>query len=165
MKSTCIIKLATSEDEPFLWEMLYQSLYVESGSTAFPREIINTPEIARYVNGWGRGGDLGFIAFDERTKQPIGAIWSRLAVEEDPGFAFVDTETPELAMAVKPDCRGRGVGTALLERYLMEASVRYRSVSLSVSPQNPAMRLYERQGFKTVEIRSGHPVMVKQFVE
>ena len=144
--------------------MLYQSLYVEKGSEPFPRAVVNTPGIARYVSGWGRAGDLGFIAVDE-LGPPIGAVWSRLGSEDDPGFAFLNNETPELGMAVLPEHRGQGIGTALLERYLAEAKASYRSVSLSVSQQNPAMRLYERYGFKTVEIRNGHPVMVKKLVE
>src|SRR5262249_55956336 len=126
-------------------------------------EIVATPQIAQYVTEWGRKGDLGFIAIDITTNQPIGAVWSRLPDKEFRGFGFVDIETPELAMAALPEHRGRGIGSALLERYLQEAKGKYRNVSLSVSPQNPAKRLYERHGFKTVEIRDGHPVMAKEF--
>ncbi|HEU4594495.1 MAG TPA: hypothetical protein VFS10_04935, partial [Pyrinomonadaceae bacterium] len=73
------IRAATSEDEPFLWEMLYQSLYVEEGAAPFPREVMRQPELARYVEGWGRAGDLGFVAVERGGGNlPVGAAWSRL---------------------------------------------------------------------------------------
>ncbi|HEU4594108.1 MAG TPA: GNAT family N-acetyltransferase, partial [Pyrinomonadaceae bacterium] len=83
----------------------------------------------------------------------------RLPGVGDKGFAYLDDETPELAVAVSPEHRGRGVGTALMERLLSEASGLFAAVSLSVSPRNPARRLYERLGFETVEVRGGHPLM------
>ncbi len=58
--------------------------------------------------------------------------------------------TPELAIAVWPHWRGRGVGTGLLRALLETADERYAAVSLSVSRENPARRLYERFGFETV---------------
>jgi GNAT superfamily N-acetyltransferase len=37
------------------------------------------------------------------------------------GCGFVDSETPELSVAVRPEYRGRGIGTLLLRRLLAEA--------------------------------------------
>lgn len=154
------IRPAGPADEPFLREMLYQSLFVEAGCEPHPRDVLNRPHIARYVSGWGRAGDMGFIAVDCRSRQPFGAVWCRLSDGEDRGFAHTDDETPEMGVALLPEYRGRGVGTALLKHLLEEARGRYPAISLSVSPHNPAMRLYERLGFETVEIRSTHPVIV-----
>lgn len=157
------IRPAVASDEPFLWEMLYQSLYVEEGSAAFPRKIINEPALARYVKNWGRAGDLGFVALDAASQQPIGAVWSRLWSGDDKGFAFIDEQTPELGIGVLPEHRGKGIGTALLKRHLEEARKLYRAITLSVSPNNPAKHLYERFGFKTIDVRGGHPIMEKRF--
>jgi ribosomal protein S18 acetylase RimI-like enzyme len=157
------IRPATPSDEPFLWEMLYHSLYIEAGSAPYPREILKNPQLARYVIGWGRTGDMGFIAIDLNNKTPIGVVWSRLATPDDQGFAYVDQQTPELGIAVLPDYRGKGVGTALLDRHLAEAKKFYTAISLSVSPNNPAKRLYERQGFKIVDVCDGHPIMEIRF--
>lgn len=154
------IRPATPEDEPFLWEMLYQSLYVEEGAAPFPPEVVRQPELARYVGGWGRAGDLGFVALEAGGNLPVGAVWSRLPNGADRGFAYLNDETPELAVAVSPGHRGRGVGTALMERLLTEASGLFPALTLSVSPRNPARRLYERLGFETVEVRGGHPLML-----
>ncbi len=157
------IRPATLADEPFLWEMLYQSLYVEEGAAPFPREILKRPELSRYVEGWGRAGDLGFVAEEAASGLPVGAVWSRLPEGVDKGFAYLNEETPELAVAVSPEHRGRGVGTALMKRLLSEASALFPAVSLSVSPENPARRLYERLGFETLEVRGGHPLMWMKF--
>jgi ribosomal protein S18 acetylase RimI-like enzyme len=157
------IRPATPADEPFLWEMLYQSLYVEEGAAPFPREVLRRPELSRYVEGWGRAGDLGFVAVETLSNIPVAAVWSRLPRGVDKGFAYMNEETPELAVAVSPEHRGRGVGTALMKRLLSEASALFPAVSLSVSPENPARRLYERLGFETLEVRGGHPLMLMKF--
>jgi ribosomal protein S18 acetylase RimI-like enzyme len=50
-----------------------------------------------------------------------------------------------------------------MKRLLSEASNFFPAVSLSVSPENPARRLYERLGFETLEVRGGHPLMLMKF--
>lgn len=145
----CILQPLTPEDEPFLWEMLYQALYVPEGQTAPPRGVVLLPEIARYVEGWGRVGDCGFLARDAVTSQPVGAVWLRLPVGENKSYGYVDDETPELSMAVLPEHRGRGIGTQLLTE-LIKSDCGHTSISLSVSVGNPARWLYERFGFAVV---------------
>jgi ribosomal protein S18 acetylase RimI-like enzyme len=147
IKSYSIRRLSPA-DQQFLWEMLYHSLHVEEGRPPFPRDVINRPEIAKYVTGWGRAGDLGFVAVEAGSGEPVGAVWLRLLTGDEKGYGYVDDETPELGMAVLPEYRGRGVGSELLRRLLASAAAVYRSVSLSVSADNPAMRLYERAGFE-----------------
>jgi ribosomal protein S18 acetylase RimI-like enzyme len=67
---------------------------------------------------------------------------------EEPAYGFVNDQTPEVALAVVPDRRGRGVGGALV-RELRDAakSQGYSALCLSVEKGNPALRLYERNGF------------------
>lgn len=146
------------EDEPFLWEMLYQAIYIPEGQAPPARDVIRLPEIARYVQGWGRSGDCGFSASDSATGQPVGAAWLRLLLNENKGYGYVDDDTPELSMAVLPEYRGRGIGTRLLAR-LFESPCGKRAVSLSVSAGNPAVGLYERFGFKTVSTGAGSLTM------
>jgi ribosomal protein S18 acetylase RimI-like enzyme len=153
------IRAARASDQTFLWEMLYQALYVEEGKEPFPREVLSEPRVARYVKDWGRAGDLGFIALDAFSLQPVGAVWCRLSTQDDKGFAYLDDETPELGIALLPEYRGKGIGTALLKHMLESARASYPAISLSVSPNNPALRLYERLGFKTVDVRDNYPVM------
>ena len=141
--------------------MLYQSLHVPGGDAPFPRDVVTRPEIAKYVRGWGRQGDLGFVARDSSSNEPIGAAWLRLLKGDERGYGYVDDHTPELGIAVLPEYRGRGVGSALLRRLLEAASAVYESVSLSVSSDNPALRLYERMEFQQVSMSGRSVTMIK----
>ena len=154
MALDCRIRPLIPADEPFLRQMLYHAIYVPPGQAGPPPDIVERPELARYVRGWGRVGDGGLLAYDAATGQPVGAAWLRLWGGEDQGYGHVADDIPELSMAVVPECRGRGIGTQLLTQ-LLEAAGAYPAVSLSVSPGNPARRLYERCGFRVVGLRNG----------
>lgn len=139
------ISPATEADLPFMREMLYQSIFVQPPP---PRSILDQPEFKHYIAGWGKPHDAGFIATDAASDEPIGATWIRLLTHDDPGWGYVDDDTPEVCtLAVMPQWRGRGVGTALMDALLRYVDVRYEQVSLSCDPNNPAMRLYQRLGF------------------
>src|SRR5262245_53135230 len=127
------IRALSPLDQPFLWEMLYQSLYQPPDEPPFDRSITRRPGLARYVENWGQPGDLGLVAEDE-GKVAIGAAWLRLLSE--PGYGYVDEKTPELGIAVVPAWRGKGVGSALLSRLLERARDSYESLSLSVDSRN-----------------------------
>ncbi len=112
------------------------------------QSVLARPELAHYVSGWPRPGDLGVVAEDG---QPVGAAWLRLLPEHDRGYGFVDAETPQLSISVVPTHRGRGIGSRLLEALIVSARAqRHEALSLSVEPDNPARRLYERCGFQLV---------------
>ncbi len=131
--------------------MLYHAIHVPEGQTPPPHSIVEEPKLAHYVRQWGKKpGDLGFVIVVNATSQPVGAAWLRLFSRPDPGYGFVDENTPELSIAMLPDYRGRGLGTLLLNALLQAAGQKFRAISLSVSPDNPARRLYERSGFAEV---------------
>jgi ribosomal protein S18 acetylase RimI-like enzyme len=156
------IRPAVSSDQQFLFEMMYQALFLEEGQEPYPRDVLNRPEIARYVKDWGRAGDLGFIAVDIGSDELVGAVWCRLPRAEGQGFGYIDDETPELGIALFPQYREQGIGTALLKHLLEAAKNLYPAISLSVSPNNPAIHLYERLGFQTVDVRNEYPVMKRE---
>jgi ribosomal protein S18 acetylase RimI-like enzyme len=139
-----VIRPLTAADEAILWEMLYQAL--RTSQDAPPRDIVRQPEYARHVEGWGRAGDTGFVAFDSEQKDDLlGAAWFRLSPAEGD-----EKSTPELAFAVKSGHRKRGIGAALLTQ-LVKANPQCNTVSISAGPNNPAVRLYERFGFRIVQ--------------
>jgi len=154
-----IIRPLTTEDEPFLWEMLYQALHVPEGQTAPPREVVRLPELAHYVQGWGLEGDCGFLASDA-ADHLVGAVWLRLLRDGNKGYGYVDDNTPELSIAVLPEYRGQGIGAQLLAHLFATACGR-SGASLSVSASNPARRLYERFGFIVVG-QSGTSLTMKR---
>ena len=133
----------TSEDLDFMWEMLY-----EASGHGDPTD----PAIALYLEGWGRPGDAAVVALDPEDGRRVGAAWYRLMPPEKPGYGFVDASTPELAIGVVPEARGRGVGGALLPGLMEVARSRgFGALSLSVRRENTAaVRLYGRNGFVRV---------------
>ncbi|HEY9075523.1 MAG TPA: GNAT family N-acetyltransferase [Anaerolineaceae bacterium] len=137
-------------DEPFLWEMLYHALYVPPGQPPYPIEILQKPEIRRYVEGWGRDGDSGYLALV--AAQPVGACWLRLFSQSAPGYGFINEETPELSIALLPNFRGQGIGSALMKYTLTHLDNKIHSVSLSVSATNPAVEMYRRSGFNPIKL-------------
>ena len=149
----------TLADQDFLWEMLYQAIYHAPGSLP-PRELVNTAELSRYVEGWGRTGDLGFAALITAGEtRAVGAAWLRLFARAAPGYAYLDDVIPELSIALLPAYRGHGIGGQLMIRLIEAARASYPAISLSVSPGNPARHLYERCGFQTIEQRGDSLVM------
>ena len=146
-------------DEPLLQEYLYLALFVPEGSPPLPREIVREPAVARYLRNWGRPGDRGLLAMDSSRGCDLGAAWLRLWPVGDEGYGFVDYDTSELTMAVRPEYRGRGVGSSLLLRVLAEMDHLHGAVSLSVSDANTAIRLYRRHGFEPVFSQSGSTTM------
>lgn len=155
------IRPLTAEDAADLKRMLYLALFVTPGEPPLPEDIVELPEIARYVRDWGQPNDLGFAAVDHKGEM-IGAAWLRLLTGRGRGYGHVDDQTPELSMALQEERRGKGIGTRLLERVFDAASEKYATVSLSVSVENPAVRLYRRFGFVTVSESSGSITMLKQ---
>lgn len=130
--------------------MLHTALYVPEGEEPFPASVVDHPPLLHYVAGFGdRFGDIAKLArVDEDS---VGACWLRLFSAADPGYGFVAADVPELTLAVVPDMRGLGLGTALIESVLHVAAEHdFERVSLSVDERSPALALYERLGFEHV---------------
>ena len=151
-----VIRPLTVSDEQLLWEMLYQGIYSEGRESPSP-EVVHQPEFARYVTGWGRSGDSGFVAHEPDQSKPLGAAWFRYPAV-DPNAP--ESSVPELAFAVRSEHRRRGIGAALLT-YLVKANPECSAVTIPVSPDNPAIRLYERFGFKVVD-QGPHFVLMRR---
>ena len=149
-----------AEDEAILEEMMYLAIFVPEGQAPPPRDIVQVPNLSKYYRLFGRAGDIGFLAVDNATQEPLGAAWVRLTH----GYGYVDDDTPELTMAVVPLARGQGIGTELLTRLIEVARSHYSGISLSVWPDNAAYRLYQRLGFQVVKTNEGEDViMLKRF--
>ncbi len=145
-----IIRPVLKADEPFLWEMLYYAAHMEEEGENDIQAARRNSGLLKYVQGWGRESDRGFVASDPLTGRAVGAAWVRLLIGADKSEAYVDDETPELAIAVLPAYLGQGAGTQLLT-YMLEAFKGiYPAIVLSVRANNPARYLYERLGFVTV---------------
>ena len=135
-------------DQPFLWEMLYQALFVPPGGAPFARAILDDPDIACYVRGWGRPGDWGLLACDGAIS--AGAIWLRQWSGDEKGYGYVSSAIPELSIALLPEVRKMGLGTRMIKTVISMAQERFPGLSLSVVESSPARRRYEKLGFRPV---------------
>jgi ribosomal protein S18 acetylase RimI-like enzyme len=138
-----LIRRGDAIDVPFLRDMLHHAYYWRENDPEA------TDPVARYVVNFGRKGDAAVIAIEDHRR--VGAAWYRLFAADEPGFAFVDEQTPEATIAVVPSVRGRGIGSQLLERLLSRARDEgYPALTLSVERDNPSIKLYERHGFQPI---------------
>ena len=151
------LRPAEPEDVEFLWDMLYEAAcWCPDGPKPSMEEVFSVPELAHYVDDWGRLGDAAVIALDPDDGARIGAAWYRLMPPEDPGYGFVDAATPEVAIAVVPDRRGTGAGEVLLGALMETAgSEGFGALSLSVEEDNQAIKLYRRAGFRKLYLSEG----------
>ncbi len=134
-----------------LEEFLYHAIFVPAGTKPLPREIIFQPNIFVYVKDFGGEHDCGVVA--EQNEQIVGAAWTRII----PAFGHIDDNTPELAISVLPDRRGQGIGSEMMAHLFELLRKRgYRQTSLSVQKENPAVRFYERLGYRTISYNAEH---------
>jgi ribosomal protein S18 acetylase RimI-like enzyme len=120
--------------------------------------VLQHPAVRVYAEDWGRPTDVGVVAVVDG--EDAGACWMRL-LPSDVGLAYVDERTPQLGIALEPGHRHKGYGASLMRAALEAArSAGYAQVALTVHPQNPAIALYERCGFRKVAMRNTYHLMV-----
>ncbi len=145
-------------DQTALWDWLHIALWDPPPAGLRPREVLENPGVRIYAERWGRPGDLGVVAVVDG--QDAGACWMRV-FPAGVGLASVDARTPQLGIALQPEFQRRGIGKQLLLAALSQAwRAGHTQVALTVHPQNPAVFLYERCGFRKVELRHGYHLMV-----
>jgi hypothetical protein len=79
----------------------------------------------------------------------VGAVWT-LHNEPPLRVGSAGVPLPELCIAVVPDMRGRGVGSALLDVLFVECAGAQTALCLNVHVRNPARKLYQRKGSRIV---------------
>jgi ribosomal protein S18 acetylase RimI-like enzyme len=79
-----------------------------------------------------------------------GAPAGRLYIDRRPGVLHI------IDITLLPPFRGRGLGSELLQRLQAEAAAAGQSVRIHVERQNPALHLYQRLGFQSID--DGNPV-------
>ena len=145
------IREMQEEDYPLLEDFLYHAIYMPPGEEMPPREIIYDPEIFIYAKDFGGRDDCAVVAECEGIA--IGAAWTRII----PAYGHVNLETPELAISLLPEYRGRGVGTLLMEALFELLRERgYQQTSLSVQKNNPAVGFYLRLGYEITGEKIDH---------
>src|SRR3978361_1064346 len=102
-----MIRKGSPADVPFMRSMLPHAYgwRVNALDASIP--------LTRYTDNWGGAGDFALVAHE--TGNRVGAAWFRLFREGEPGYGFVDEQTPELSISVVPSRRKHGLGQELLD--------------------------------------------------
>ncbi|MGY3777076.1 GNAT family N-acetyltransferase [Isobaculum melis] len=103
------IRVLRKTETDFLQEMLYEAIYVPIGDELPPRSILFNEDLYLYIKDFGKvATDFCLVAVEQN--ECIGAAW----VRKIQAYGYVDDETPELSMAIKPAFQGLGYGKLLL---------------------------------------------------
>jgi Sortase and related acyltransferases len=155
-------RAAEQADGVFLGDMVVEAANWRQGGARPKHEVVSSEEYSRYVSGWMRPGDAGFVA-ESSSGEAVGAAWYRMLPRTDPGFAYVGTGVPELIIGVRPIWRAHGVGRSLLQRLCEHARQQgFARLSLSVERGNFATTLYRSEGFAVTQPGVGRDTMVKR---
>lgn len=135
------LRTATTEDAAFIVEMARHVCVIED----WPLPDVDSEDVQSLLP---RSGDVIVIAADEEGAS-IGAAWT---FHHDPPLMVGSdgVSSPEVAIAVRPEIRGNGVGSALLDDLFARCESKYAALSLNVHQRNPAANLYQRKGFRSM---------------
>ena len=142
------IRHMRDDERALLEDFLYEAIYVPEGFEGeIPRSIIyDDPKCRAAFEDFGNfPDDRALVA--ETDGRVIGACWVRTTDE----YGHIDDATPSFSIALYKQYRGHGIGGTLMRRMLDELrNANYARTSLSVQKENPALRLYERLGFRII---------------
>lgn len=146
------LRPATPDDEAFLFELYASTRAEEIAAWGWPpaqRDVFLRMQFLAQQRSYA----AQFPGAEHRIILIDGARAGRLLVSREPGRRrLVD-------IALLPQHRGAGVGTALLRDLLAGAAACGEEVLLHVLKGNPAARLYERLGFVKVGETETHLAM------
>lgn len=132
---------ATENDEPFIRRLITETLFYELAAWAWPepmREQLLEIQYRVKRQGIAASYAAAEVSVIEADAAPVGWIV----------VASSDADLHIVEIAVLPESRGKGIGAAALRGVMEEADRRSVPVRLTVNKGNPAVRLYERLGFR-----------------
>lgn len=143
-----VIRHIRQEEWPLIEDFLYEAIFIpESFEGEVPRSVIyDDPKCrAAYLRFGSLPDDRALVVVVDGTV--VGACWVRTTNE----YGHIDDDTPSFSVSLCEPYRGHGMGSAMMRRMLDELrEAGHARASLSVQKENPALRLYERLGFRVV---------------
>jgi ribosomal protein S18 acetylase RimI-like enzyme len=135
-----------SSEQKITTNMLHYAMCLDD----IGKTIQDFPQLNIYEKFYGLSTkDLGLYALVDN--KVAGAVWIRLLKEEDNAGGYIDAKTPVLNIAVIPELRGKGIGSFMLEQFLLEAGAVFEQTSLSVAKDSDAVRFFTKFGFTKVD--------------
>ena len=114
MKTYKIRPLTPSEYD-VLKDFTYEAIFQRDETNLISREVLDNPELKIFYADFGKPDDLCLVA--EVDGKLVGAVWTRILSGEVKGFGNIDDETPEFAISLYKEYRGKGIGTALMTTF------------------------------------------------
>ena len=148
----CQFRRLTDDDLPFL-ARVYASTRAEELAAAPMTEPMKNAFLAEQFRLQHAHYQKYYPEADWLVTSRAGEDIGRLYIERWPSQHRI------IDIAFLPEHRGKGLGTALLHDLLDEAAALGKAVSIHVEKFNPAMRLYRRLGFETIEDKGVYDLM------
>ncbi len=160
------LRTLAAEHSDFMWETIVWALSWR-GPVKDVERVRADPRFQPIVEEWGREGDIGLIALralrdsgqvpQDRLRRTrgggyAGAAWVRHYEVGGVVPGAVKEGVPALAIGIRPEYRGLGLGTRLLAQLKARVGgLGHTEMSLGVERKNLVARaLYERAGFAVV---------------
>jgi ribosomal protein S18 acetylase RimI-like enzyme len=139
-------RLFTDEDLPFVAELYASTRRDEVAMTGWPTEMqeafLNQQHEAQHSHYSLHFADAEWLII-ERKSDAVGRLYLRDLPEN---LHIVD-------ISLVPECRGQGIGGAIMQDILDHARGLGKGVTIHVERNNPARSLYTRLGFEMIEDR------------
>jgi GNAT superfamily N-acetyltransferase len=149
------LRPAVPSDEPLIFELFTSSRERELlPLPAALREIVARQQYEAYQMGLAANYPTAehFIIETPSWDNGVGPMvpaGRMLFVEESESFLLID-------LAIDPSCRNRGLGRAILEMQMDRCRKSGKALRGSVTPYNPARRLYARLGIVELSASNGY---------
>lgn len=155
--AACSIRPLPPDGYFLLDGFLYDAIFIPEGVEPPPCDIVKQPELQVYTENFGtRKGDAALAAV--LNDKIVGMAWARIMND----YGHIDDGTPSVAISVKKNYRGGGIGMQLMVNLLMVlCGMGFKRVSLAVQRENhAAVKLYIKLGFKVLCIKGDEYLMV-----
>ena len=136
-----VLRAATADDDSFVVEMARHACVIEDR----PLPDSDDDEVLEMLPPVG----LVPIIAEDHSGTPLGAVWAYYG-KPPLRCDSAGVPLPELCIAVAPGRRGAGVGGMLLDALFAALAEDHDAMCTNVHVRNPAKRLYERKGFRSV---------------
>ncbi len=146
IEGTVCLRAAQREDEAFLLQVYASTRAEEMALVPWTNEQ-KVAFLRLQFQAQRSGYQASFPAAQNwiitRGERPVG----RMIVQDGDGEILL------IDIALLPEYRGQGMGTALITGLMAQAAGQHKTLRLHVETFNPALKLYERLGFvKTGEM-------------
>jgi len=151
---------------PFLQKMLYEAVFWrKSDNVPSFEDGLEYPGVKNALKEWSkREGDLAVLATVDLV--PVGAAWIRYWTKDNNIRGYYDDRVPVLVIGVHETYRRMGVGSKLIFKLCDKAvNKNIQKISLCVSKDNHALRLYRKTGFKVISETDDSFIMEKKLFQ